>query len=57
MSMTQVAAHGLTRSRVIPALLVAFLGLAVLFIAGHAQTQTLHNAAHDTRHANGFPCH
>lgn len=57
MSLTHVTARGLTPSRVMPALLVAFLGLSVLFIAGHAQTQTLHNAAHDTRHANGFPCH
>lgn len=57
MSMTHVAARGLTRSRVMPALLAAFLGLSVLFVAGHVQTATLHAAAHDTRHANGFPCH
>ncbi|WPZ35950.1 CbtB domain-containing protein [Thalassobaculum sp. OXR-137] len=57
MSMTDVAARGLTKSRLMPALLVAFLGLSVLFVAGHAQTQTLHNAAHDSRHATGFPCH
>ena len=57
MSMTDAAARGLTKSRIMPALFVAFLGLSVLFVAGHAQTQTLHNAAHDSRHANGFPCH
>ncbi|WP_281684668.1 CbtB domain-containing protein [Thalassobaculum salexigens] len=57
MSMTDVAARGLTKSRMMPALFVALLGLSVLFVAGHAQTQTLHTAAHDSRHANGFPCH
>ncbi|SDF51459.1 MULTISPECIES: CbtB domain-containing protein [Thalassobaculum] len=57
MSMTDVAARGLTKSRMMPALVVALLGLSVLFVAGHAQTQTLHTAAHDSRHANGFPCH
>ena len=36
---------------------VAFLGVAVLFVAGHAQSAALHDAAHDLRHATGFPCH
>ena len=57
MSMTTTALRGQTRSRVMPALFAALLGLSVLFVAGHAQTDTLHNAAHDSRHANGFPCH
>ncbi len=35
----------------------AFIGLAIVAIAGHAQTSALHDAAHDTRHAAGFPCH
>jgi len=38
-------------------LFVAMLGGAVLFLAGHAQSQALHDAAHDVRHATGFPCH
>ena len=52
-----------THSRVsIPTNLVAiafcaFIGLAIVGIAGHAQTSGLHDAAHDTRHAAGFPCH
>jgi cobalt transporter subunit CbtB len=33
------------------------IGLSVLFLAGHAQSATLHDAAHDVRHATGFPCH
>ena len=36
---------------------VAALGIALLFVVGHAQSATLHDAAHDMRHATGFPCH
>ena len=38
-------------------LFMAVLGGAILFAAGHAQSATLHDAAHDVRHATGFPCH
>ena len=38
-------------------LFVAVLGLGVLIAAGHAQSVALHDAAHDVRHATGFPCH
>ena len=39
-------------------LLVAFaLGASLVFLVGFAQSQTLHDAAHDTRHSNNFPCH
>jgi cobalt transporter subunit CbtB len=38
-------------------LFMAILGAAMLFAAGHAQSATLHDAAHDVRHATGFPCH
>lgn len=50
-------------SRQRPATLVAtatfaaLLGMAVVFIAGHAQSGALHQAAHDVRHSTGFPCH
>ena len=36
---------------------VAFMGAALVFAAGFAQSQTLHDAAHDMRHSTGFPCH
>lgn len=36
---------------------VALVGLTLMFVAGHAQSATLHDAAHDVRHATGFPCH
>lgn len=36
---------------------VALMGIGMVFIAGHAQSTALHDAAHDVRHAAGFPCH
>ena len=33
------------------------LGLGLIVVAGHVQAETLHDAAHDVRHATGFPCH
>ncbi|WP_347265949.1 CbtB domain-containing protein [Paracoccus sp. (in: a-proteobacteria)] len=38
-------------------IIVAALGAGLVFIAGLAQSATLHDAAHDVRHATGFPCH
>lgn len=38
-------------------LFVAMLGSSLLFLASSAQSQSLHDAAHDVRHATGFPCH
>ncbi len=35
----------------------ALLGFGIMVMAGHLQAATLHDAAHDTRHATGFPCH
>ena len=33
------------------------LGTVILYGAAFAQTPAAHNAAHDMRHAQGFPCH
>ena len=39
-------------------LISAFLlGMVVLYCAGFVQTSAVHNAAHDMRHSQGFPCH
>ena len=35
----------------------ALIGIGIVSVAGHVQATTLHDAAHDTRHATGFPCH
>jgi cobalt transporter subunit CbtB len=41
-----------------PAALAALLlGVVILYGVGFASTPLLHNAAHDTRHSQGFPCH
>lgn len=44
-------------SRLLAALLSAALGAVLLWGVGFAHADALHNAAHDTRHSNGFPCH
>ena len=39
-------------------LMAAFaLGATILFAAAFAQSSAVHNAAHDMRHSQGFPCH
>lgn len=40
-----------------PAIFVMLLGAFFLFGAGIAQSDVLHNAAHDSRHSFAFPCH
>ncbi|MEE8622554.1 MAG: CbtB domain-containing protein [Alphaproteobacteria bacterium] len=42
---------------VLPALVAIVLGVFILLGVGFAQPDTLHNSAHDTRHAFAFPCH
>lgn len=42
---------------VVPALLAALLGVAIIWGVGLAGSSVLHSAAHDTRHAQVFPCH
>ena len=45
------------KNRILPSLLAAILGLALIYGAGFAETAQLHNAAHDGRHSASFPCH
>jgi cobalt transporter subunit CbtB len=33
------------------------LGSVILYGAGFVNTAMVHNAAHDIRHSQGFPCH
>lgn len=35
----------------------ALIGIGIVTLAGHVQAAALHDAAHDVRHATGFPCH
>ena len=41
----------------LPVALAFLLGAFLVYGAGFAQPQALHNAAHDSRHAFAFPCH
>lgn len=43
--------------RLVAGLLALFLGLVLIGGIGFAGEQLVHNGAHDTRHAMGFPCH
>ena len=45
------------QQRVAAAALAALLGAFLIFGAGFSHSDTLHNAAHDGRHAFSFPCH
>ena len=39
------------------AVLAMTLGLFVVGVVGFSHISAVHNAAHDVRHANAFPCH
>jgi cobalt transporter subunit CbtB len=43
--------------RLIAGLCSFAFGAALLYGVGFAGNERMHNAAHDTRHAMGFPCH
>ncbi len=44
-------------NRLAAVVFAAIFGSILLFGVGFAQSDVLHNAAHDSRHAAGFPCH
>lgn len=54
---TQTATLSASKSKILPIALAALMGIAIMFVAGHIQAGVLHDAAHDVRHATGFPCH
>ncbi len=43
--------------KIIAGFLALFIGLALIYGTGMVQNMAVHNGAHDTRHAIGFPCH
>ena len=53
---TDMPAPALTRTWAV-ALAGALFGLFLIYGVGFAQPETLHNAAHDSRHSFAFPCH
>jgi cobalt transporter subunit CbtB len=44
-------------STIAQAVLAMALGLFVIGMVGFSHISAVHNAAHDVRHANAFPCH
>lgn len=43
--------------RLVAGVLALFIGLTLVVGVGFASDMAVHNGAHDTRHALGFPCH
>ena len=43
--------------RTLAPIIAAFLGLILLYGVGFAQSDVVHNGAHDTRHSAALPCH
>lgn len=43
--------------RLVAGVLALFIGLVLVGGVGFASDMAIHNGAHDTRHALGFPCH
>ena len=62
MNQIRTAAHSGSKLNTRSAALLAAMMLAVfggvfVYGIGFAGASVLHNAAHDARHANNFPCH
>lgn len=53
----QTKTRAAVSSNALSIVFVALMGAALLFTAGFANSATLHNSTHDSRHAIGFPCH
>jgi cobalt transporter subunit CbtB len=49
-------AGGYTRT-LLQAVLAIMLGLFIVGMVGFSHIDVVHNAAHDVRHSNAFPCH
>ena len=48
---------GTRASIVTQAMMAALLGVFLVWGVGFSPIMAVHNAAHDTRHSSGFPCH
>jgi cobalt transporter subunit CbtB len=44
-------------SRLTQSLMAMTLGLFIVGFVGFSHIDVVHNAAHDVRHSNAFPCH
>lgn len=48
---------GTAYNAIVVAMVGVALGVTILFVVGFSHSHLLHAAAHDVRHAAGFPCH
>lgn len=53
----QDATQARPRLALLPVIAVFAIGFGLIAMGGLVQAETLHDAAHDVRHATGFPCH
>ena len=53
---TEVAAADQATAK-LPVVMALIIGVFMVFGTGLANSSTLHDAAHDVRHAFSFPCH
>ena len=57
-SIARPLAHADVRSASLAqAIMAAMLGIFLIWGVGFSPIMAVHNAAHDTRHSSGFPCH
>lgn len=54
---TQIQTVSAVKTGILPVMFAVVLGLGIITLTGHVQAAALHDAAHDVRHATGFPCH
>jgi cobalt transporter subunit CbtB len=54
---TQLPAATGQVGRLAQSLLAMMLGLFIVGFVGFSHIDVIHNAAHDVRHSNAFPCH
>lgn len=54
---TQTSTASVAGFGLLPVVFAALIGVAIITVTGHVQAGALHDAAHDVRHATGFPCH
>jgi cobalt transporter subunit CbtB len=51
------ALAGVRAGVVAQSLLAMALGIFIVGMVGFSHIDVIHNAAHDVRHSNAFPCH
>lgn len=56
-SVGQTAGQSAAKAGLRSIVMVALIGASLVYVAGFANAQVLHDVAHDARHSTGFPCH